>query len=308
MRRRGEVSATLGLFGKIAAEPDFVSLGDDRWTLAGLDTWLQRAVAAVKASQRPFPAQSLLLLGVHDGGDPIVAAVWPSADAAGRPFPLVVFADPDVGSAEASAAFVLDESPVVRAAAAVAACATAGGDVAALEAVLRAAATVFDEGRRAAETRVAEVLGSPARPLLNELGDAAAYAFTTLRTACREARDAARESGEATELLVRCPGASESARAFWVVFASRLLDSGPLSFVHVREPEKGYVDLCIGAPPAALIDAATSEETGPGHWSLVPRGAEACEVARGGLALAEAVALAVAEPTFADLLLAFAPQ
>ena len=96
----------------------------------------------------------------------------------------------------------------------------------------------------------------------------------------------------------RCPAATESARAFWILFAGRLLDGVALSFIHVREPERAYIDLCLGAPPVALIASATSDERGPGHWALIPRAAEARASARAGLTGAEADALAAGDATF----------
>jgi type VI secretion system ImpM family protein len=300
------LGAGLGLFGKIAAEPDFVSIGDDRWSHAQLDIWLQEALAALRSSGRPFPAQSALLLGM--GAETIVGAAFPSADAAGRAFPLVVFSELEGGaaSAEARAVFALDASPVVRAAAVIASSAAEGAGVAALEARLRDASAIFDEERRLAEARLVELLRAPARPLLDALDDAAAYALTTVRTACREAC-AAVAAGEAAELLLRCPAPTEDARAFWIVLAGRLLDGVPWSFVHVREPAGAHLELCLGAPPVGLIASATGDETGPGHWSLIPRAADARASARQRLTEAEAAVLSKREPTFADLLRVFAP-
>ena len=101
-----------GLYGKVSTQPDFLRAGAGSFSQAGLDRWFQDGMELLRSEGTSLPATpTAFLLAPPDAAVAFVGVFAPSADAAGRSFPLVVFSEVD-------AAGLPDMLPSVPAAAA----------------------------------------------------------------------------------------------------------------------------------------------------------------------------------------------
>lgn len=90
----------IGLFGKVPARGDFVSLGLDMAVRSGLDRWLQAGLAAFAQSAgqgwaaqfRAMPAWRFIIRAGVWGRPAVAGVMMPSEDRVGRAFPIVVAA------------------------------------------------------------------------------------------------------------------------------------------------------------------------------------------------------------------------
>ncbi|CAO4176420.1 type VI secretion system-associated protein TagF [Methylorubrum aminovorans] len=88
-----------GIYGKLPAKRDFVALGTSRDFLASFEPWLQRSVAASRASlgaawQPAFLRAPIwrFWIGREVCGATMLGGLMPSVDGVGRYFPLALFA------------------------------------------------------------------------------------------------------------------------------------------------------------------------------------------------------------------------
>src|ERR1700747_3207069 len=86
----------IGVYGKVPSQPDFLRGNAGEWAQAGFDRWFQDAVETLRTEGTALPESPTgFLLAPAGGAAAFVGAFAPSTDAAGRSFPLVLFAPVD---------------------------------------------------------------------------------------------------------------------------------------------------------------------------------------------------------------------
>ncbi len=254
----------VGVYGKIATQPDFLRAGAGSFSQAGLDRWFQEAMETLRGEGTSLPATpTTFLLAPPDSAVAFVGVFAPSTDAAGRVFPLVVFS-------EIPAAGLPDLFPAVPAAAApflndavMLTIAAAGLDGAALGAQAQAmhpAAIAADDGawRHQPRSAVLDALGgSPA---------ALAYALRTLQMAI----DRAKTGGAAASgLTVDAPAPTGEAIGLWLEVIRRRLGPRSVPSLIWTEGLEGRLLVTLGAPaPAALAYLANPRHRSSKLWPL----------------------------------------
>src|SRR3954470_15027195 len=85
----------IGVYGKVRSQPDFLRAHAGEFSQAGLDRWFQDAVEIIRTEKTALPPGPtgfvLTPSGSHQAVS-FVGAFVPGVDAAGRTFPLAVFA------------------------------------------------------------------------------------------------------------------------------------------------------------------------------------------------------------------------
>lgn len=201
----------VGLYGKIAAQPDFLRVGAGAFSAAGLDRWFQEGVEILRAEKTVLPAgPTAFLLAPPEAPVAFVGAFASSADAAGRSFPLAVFTEisttglidalPSVPSAYAP--FIAEAGTLV----------VAGETMAAADLSARAqslsSTPLQDVGRAWAR--------EPVEPLVMALGGSPpglAYALRTLLTAIDNTRSGAAVTNT---LTLDSPAPTPEIASFWL--------------------------------------------------------------------------------------------
>ncbi|HVR63528.1 MAG TPA: type VI secretion system-associated protein TagF [Polyangia bacterium] len=261
----------IGVYGKVPSQPDFLRGNAGEWAQAGFDRWFQDAVETLRAEGTALPESGAgFLLAPAGGGAAFVGAFAPSTDAAGRSFPLVVFAPIDARALpDTFPRVVLNHEAFVSA---------AGGLLGAASAV--PGAMLIGEAQELAPTLPSSpdgggmniVLGNEsAQPLLQAVGGAPAalgYALRTFALAC----DQAAKAGPAGRgvITVDAPAPDAAARALWLELARRRLrwrDAAP-SLLWTEAPA-GRLLVTLGQPtPAALSYLANPRHRAPRFWPL----------------------------------------
>ena len=256
---------SVGLYGKIAAQPDFLRGGAGAFSGAGLDRWFQEGVEILRAEKTVLPAgPTAFLLALPLAPVAFVGAFAPSADAAGRSFPLAVFT-------EISAKGLIDALPSLPSAYAplVAEAATlvlAGETMGAADLVARAqslSSTPLQEvgrdwGKQSAESLVMALGGSPS---------ALAYALRTLQTAI----DGTKSGAAVTNTLtIDAPASTPAMASFWLEMVRRRLRGSDtaVSLLWTDGPE-GRLLVTFGAlSPAMFAYLANPRHRSSRLWPL----------------------------------------
>jgi type VI secretion system protein ImpM len=263
---------TIGIYGKVASQPDFLRGNAGDFSQAGFDRWFQDAVETLSAEGTSLPeAPTGFLLAPEGSPLAFVGAFAPSVDAAGRAFPLVVFA-------QIAAATLADSFPQVALhhGAFVAA---AGNLIAAAGAV--PGAMLVGEAQELSPTLpdspdgggLAISLGNEsAQPLLAAVGGTPSglgYALRTFAMACDQAAKTG-PGGRSGVITVDAPAPTAAVRALWLEIARRRLrwrDAGP-SLLWTEAPT-GRLLVTLGQPtPAALSYLANPRHRAPRFWPL----------------------------------------
>jgi type VI secretion system ImpM family protein len=230
------MSGMIGLYGKVASQPDFLRAGAGAFSQAGLDRWLQDGMEALRAERTTLPAAPTAFLLAPEGSPvAFVGAFVPSADAAGRSFPLAVFTEISLeGLSEALPSLPSAYTPFVNDAAALLS-ASSGLDGAELTTRAQALSPSVPAPRGTTAWQ-----GEPARPLVAALGGSTpplAYALRTLAAACDQA--AKGDPAATSSLTVDAPAPTPAVGALWIEIARRRLgwrDVVP-SFLWTEGPE-----------------------------------------------------------------------
>jgi type VI secretion system protein ImpM len=291
----------VGLYGKVASQPDFLRAGAGAFAQAGLDRWFQDGMEALRAERTALPAAPTAFL-LAPPGSPVafVGAFAPSADAAGRSFPLAVFAEiSTAGLGEALPAVPATYASFVSEASALV---SAGAEVDGAELAARAEAVLVAPGAPA------DWAGDPVLPLVAALGGSStglAYALRTLGTAC----DLAAKAGAAapSAITVDAPAPTPSTSALWLEIAGRRLgarDRVP-SLLWTDGPE-GRLLITLGPPaPTALAYLANPRHRSNRLWPLRTTVASAAEQALAALTTEQRRAVEDPGATLGELAAAF---
>ncbi|MFL5307333.1 MAG: type VI secretion system-associated protein TagF [Polyangia bacterium] len=253
-----------GLYGKVSTQPDFLRAGAGSFSQAGLDRWFQDGMELLRSEGTSLPATpTAFLLAPPESAVAFVGVFAPSADAAGRSFPLVVFSEVDAGglpdmlpSVPAAAAPFLNDAVMLTIAAASADGPTLAAQVQAMKPASLGLAG--DEAwRHQPRAAVLDALGgSPA---------ALAYALRTLQMAT----DRARAGGAAGGVTVDAPAPTGEAVGLWLEIIRRRLGPRTLPSLIWTEGLEGRLLITIGPlAPAALAYLANPRHRSSKLWPL----------------------------------------
>jgi type VI secretion system protein ImpM len=253
----------VGVYGKVATQPDFLRAGAGSFSQAGLDRWFQDAMELLRSEGTSLPATpTAFLLAPPESAVAFLGVFAPSADAAGRSFPLVVFSEIEAAgladvlpSLPAAAAPFLNDAVMLTIAAA-----SADGPTLAAQAQALKPATLggVDEAwRHQPRSAILDALGgSPA---------ALAYALRTLQMAT----DRARGGGATTGVTVDAPAPTAEAVGLWLEIIRRRLGPRTLPSLIWTEGVEGRLLITIGPlAPAALAYLANPRHRSPKLWPL----------------------------------------
>jgi type VI secretion system protein ImpM len=265
MQAMSGVSA-VGLYGKVASQPDFLRAGAGAFSQAGLDRWFQDGMEALRAERTTLPvAPTGFLLAPTESPVAFVGAFAPSADAAGRSFPLAVFTEISTQGLDealptlpaAFASFVNDAAALL----------SQRSELDGLAFTTRAQAL----SPRIIPPENAAWEDEPAPSLLAALGGSSpmlAYALRTLVLAVQQAAKAS--AAGANVLTVDAPAPTAAVRALWLEIARRRLgwrDAAP-SLLWTDGAE-GRLLMMLGPPaPTALAYLANPRHRSARLWPL----------------------------------------
>jgi len=296
-------ATTIGLYGKVASQPDFFRLGAGAFSQAGLDRWLQEGVEALRAERTQWPAAPTAFVLAPPGATAFLGILAASVDAAGRPFPLALFRE--VPSAEARqtlpslpgilAGFVRDATALLSAGP------SFDGDTIARQAQALAvdapAATAPRGWRDEPAPALTETLGGS--------GPAVAYALRTLVAACDRAAGGA--VTPANVLTVDAPVVGPATSALWLQIACSRLgwgETSPSLLWTAGSPARLLITL--GPPsPLALAFLANPQHRSSRFWPLRTKVPAAADQAWAALTPSQRAALEDPSASFGDLAAAF---
>jgi type VI secretion system ImpM family protein len=259
---------SVGLYGKILAERDYVRINAGDFQHAGMDQWFQQGVECLHAEHTRLADEPVCFLLVAPNGETFVGAFRPGEDAVGRSFPLVI-------SVRLEARQLVDALPLLP-------------NI--FAPFFEAAGTVAEAARGISAQDLAsqvdwlkETLGHSTdslpldallagssffelRVAVGELKEGAAYALHTLGTACGQAGAKAPDSAKQTVTL-DCPTPTEGMRAFWLEMIRRRLGSSATTPSLMWTANRLLV--ALGPAPAQMLAyLANPEHKGSRFWPL----------------------------------------
>lgn len=242
----------VGVYGKVAAQADFVRINVGELTRLGMDRWFQDAHEVVHGERSRLPDEpAFFAISPAGGRSVLLGTLVPGQDAVGRSFPVIVFAVIDAAAVvdfplipQSYAQFYEGAAALLQGAANMTA-ADLGAQAQSLSGLL--------QPERTADV-VSLLRREHAAPLglsLGGLPHGAAYAFRTLITGCERARSSAHASTGV--VTVDGPSPTEAARLLWLELIRRRLgwrDAIPSFLWTARDSTRLLVSL---GPPATGI-------------------------------------------------------
>jgi type VI secretion system ImpM family protein len=296
---------SVGLYGKILAERDYVRINAGDFQQAGMDRWFQEGVECLHAEHTRLQDEPVNFLLVSPGGETFVGAFRPGEDAVGRSFPLVI-------SVRLEARKLVDALPLLP---------TIFGPF------FEAASTVAEAARGLTASDLAsqvdwlkETLGHTAdslpldallsgssffelRVAIGGLQDGAAYGLHTLGTACQQAVSKPAEAAKQTVTL-DCPTPTEGMRAFWLELIRRRLGSSATTPSLMWTASRLLV--ALGPAPAQMLAfVANPEHKNSRYWPLRTNNIAANEKAVQSLSPEQAQLLTGGDVSLASVLSGF---
>lgn len=307
-------TVTVGVYGKIGSQPDFLRANAGEFSQAGLDLWFQNAVEALRNERTTLPEiPTGFVLKPPESPDVFVGAFAPSADAAGRLFPLVVFRRLfNADLAETFPSLVLAHDPFVRAAGVVA---SAGGTLSSSELIERveslSASTTDGTGPRGNAAMPADGSAQPLFAALDGLPAAVGYALRTFVTACDQAAKM-EPTGPATSgavITVDAPAPTPQVRELWLEMArQRLRWRASLPSFFWTDGPAGRLLVALGQPsPSTLCYLANPRHRASRFWPLRTEMPAAREQAMQALTADQRRGVENPRVSLGDLAAAFAP-
>lgn len=306
----GGGEASIGIYGKVPSQPDFLRSNAGEFSQAGLDLWFQEGMEIIRGEGTSLPpAPTGFLLARSDVPHAFVGAFIPSTDAAGRPFPLAVFARlPSRGLGDTFPSLTADYAQFVGAAGDVL---TMAGGLSAPDLVERARSLAPTVPPSLPRSEAATALAAhPAQPLRAALGGSSAalgYALRTLSSACDQAAKTGAD-GRSGVITVQAPSPDAPARALWLELARRRLRwrDGVPSLLWTEDGEAARMLLTLGQPsPAALSYLANPRHRAARFWPLQTDVAVARDQAMAALTPEQRRVVENPRVSLADLVTAF---
>lgn len=276
---------TVGAFGKIPSQGDFVRIHGASPACSAFAEWLHQGVEALKSAGAVLPPEPVSFVFRAAGAeDVLLGSFAPSSDTVGRAFPLAVFAAVDAES-------VADLYPILPAACgrffgAAAQLANAPPTSAAeLAARVQALPTPSaQELSIAAQMRQETLAGARANDFVGRLFSAAPagrqyYAFRTLVAACEPHRS---QAAARPGVTLDCPVSCDLDRLAWLELCQRLLswrDAPPSLLWTAQHPSRLLISLGP-TPPSLLVFYAKADHGASSMWPLLTERPDAIESAK----------------------------
>ncbi len=296
-------AGNVGLYGKVATQPDFFRVGAGSFSQAGLDRWLQEGAEALRAERAQLPTTPTAFLLAPAGAVAFVGMLTASVDAANRSFPLALFHEiPTARACErlpslpaAHARFIEEATRLLSAGP------SFDGEMIAREArPLTVEALALPEPH-AWKNEPVSTLEAALEGSRREV----AYALRTLAGACDRAVASAPTSANA--LTVDAPVSGPATRALWLEIARSRLgwrDTVP-SLLWTAGPQ-GRLLITLGPPsPQALAFLANAQHRSSRFWPLRTTVASAVDQAWAALTGPQRATVEDPSASFGDLAAAF---
>jgi type VI secretion system protein ImpM len=296
-------AGNVGLYGKVATQPDFFRVAAGSFSQAGLDRWLQEGAEALRAERAQLPPAPTAFLLAPAGSVAFVGTLTASVDAANRSFPLALFHEvSSAGACEAlpslpaaQAGFVEDARRLLST-----------GPSFDGETIAREARALTIEALALAEPHAWK--NEPVSTLEAALGGsrpAVAYALRTMAGACDRA--AAGPPTSANALTVDAPATGSATSALWLEIARSRLgwrDTVP-SLLWTAGPQARLL-ITLGPPsPLALAFLANPQHRSSRLWPLRTTVASAVDQAWASLTGPQRATVEDPSASFGDLAAAF---
>lgn len=271
MSRLGAV----GVYGKVESQADFLRANAGEFSQAGLDRWFEETLQIMRTEGGQLPeGPTGFLLAPRGTVKAFLGAFAPSTDAAGRSFPLVIFAELE-SSALSGALPVL---PVAAGAflSAAGALAVEGGKLSGSELVERVLTLSSPSLEGGAEREVdADLANEPANTLAVALGGsprALGYALRTIGLACDQASKYGPDAGTGV-ITVDAPTPTPIIRRLWLQLVQRRLrwrEGLPsLLWTEPAAAAVGRTLLTLGPPSSSVFGyLANPHHRSPRFWPL----------------------------------------
>jgi type VI secretion system protein ImpM len=297
---------SIGVYGKVRAQGDFLRHGTGDFSQAGLDRWLEEAMGVLSTERATLPEGAAgFLLAPAGGTRAFVGAVAPSEDSVGRKFPLLVFVELP---AAAAGAFPVVPTMYARFVHAASDLVLAGGDLPAPELLARAKTLAGLAPSVPRGDEIADLANEPALPLRDACGGSAAdlaYALRTFGLACDQALKA-----PGAGLTVDAPARSAAARELWLDIARRRCGRRAAftpAATFWTDGAAGHLLVALGAPaPAMLAFLANPRHRSRRLWPLRTEVPEAASQAINALTPAQRRCVEDADASLAALVAEFA--
>jgi len=297
---------SVGLYGKIPTERDFVRINAGDFQHAGLDLWFQQGVETLHGEGTRLPEEPTHFFLVAPTGAAFVGVCAPGEDAVGRNFPLIISMPLEVRN-------LIETLPLIPS----------------LFAPFFEAATVVAEAARglSAQDLATQVdwlkqtldQGAPVLPLdsllaassffelrvaIGGLGEGGGYAMHTVLAACDQAGGAKAQDSAKQTVTLECPTPTDGMRAFWLELIRRRLGAVPRTPSFMWNATRMLV--ALGPAPAQMLAyLANPDHRGSRYWPLRTGNAAASEKAAAALSPAQVQRLASGEGSLADVLAVF---
>lgn len=277
---------SVGVYGKIPTQGDFVRINASDHAAQALDQWVQESLDAVQRAGAEFPSEPVFFLhhGPHPQLPATVGALVASQDSVGRTYPLIVFTriDPTWLPNRFPAVptgfgmFLLDAARILRD--------RSRADAALLSTWLRTLRVPGAQEFAQLDVVCRHVLdrGSVGQFQYRLFGDPRVgmqyYAFKTALDAC----DNTRARGARAGITLDCPLTSDMDLFVWLELARRRLYGSGLqpSFVW-REGPSPRLLLGVGSAPGAMFRfLARPDDSANTLWPLTTTRADVIEQAR----------------------------
>jgi len=302
-------AVTVGVYGKIRSQPDFLRANAGEFSQAGLDLWFQEGVESLRTDRTNLPDEPTgFVLKPAASQDVFVGGFAPSADAAGRFFPLVVFRklfEPDFVEMFPSLAVAQDS--FVKAAGVVASTGSCLSSSELLQRVEALSVSTTDDSRGRG---LAEESAQPLFAALDGVSAAVGYALRTFTTACDQS--AKMEStgpgmGKAV-ITVDAPAPTPQVREFWLEMArQRLRGRASLPSFFWTDGPAGRLLVAFGQSSTSTLSyLANPRHRAARFWPLRTEMPGAMEQAMNALTVNQRRDLENPRVTLGDLASAFA--
>jgi type VI secretion system ImpM family protein len=297
-------SGKVGVYGKVASQPDFLRINAGVFAQAGLDRWFADGLETVRSEKTALPAAPTGFL-LAPAGAPLalVGAFAPATDAAGRAFVLAVFADIDrAGLGDRLPAVPAAYAYFVNAAGALA---SSGGT---MDAAALAAGAQDLEAILPFETSVAEASGGLATESVSSLTEALGGGQAALAYACRTLAAACDQAAKGAAITVDAPAPNPAVQQLWIEIARRRLGGrDTVPSLLWTDGAAGRLLLTLGPPaPSALAFLANPRHRSNRFWPLRTDVASAVQEAGAAQTAQQRAVTGDPQASLADLVAAFA--
>jgi type VI secretion system protein ImpM len=255
-------AGTVGAYGKIGSQADFFRTNAGEFSQASLDRWFEESLEIMRTEGGRLPSGPAAFLLAPRGAPHVFLGVFaPSTDAAGRSFPLVIFAEIDSSAIDgALPTLPVAAGPFLSTASALAMEGNALPSSDLIERVRTIAVPQLDGGAQRGDVGAHSGLDhEPAAALVSALGGSPlelAYAFRTMGLAC----DQATKYGPAADsgvITVDAPAPTPIIRQMWLELVQRRLrwrEGLPsLLWIEPSADAAGRMLLTLGPPSSSAF-------------------------------------------------------